>query len=62
VHCLVLAVPTRIDYTSTKGAILAFTRALSLNLAERGIRVNAVAPGTPALLLACGPKESGCSR
>lgn len=34
-----------IDYASTKGAILGFTRSLSKNLAERGIRVNAVAPG-----------------
>lgn len=37
--------PTLIDYSSTKGAIVAFTRSLSMNLAERGIRVNAVAPG-----------------
>lgn len=33
------------DYASTKGAILAFTRSLAENLAEKGIRVNAVAPG-----------------
>jgi NAD(P)-dependent dehydrogenase (short-subunit alcohol dehydrogenase family) len=37
--------PTLIDYSSTKGAIVAFTRSLSQNLVERGIRVNAVAPG-----------------
>ena len=37
--------PTLIDYSSTKGAILAFTRALAMNLAKKGIRVNAVAPG-----------------
>ncbi|MBZ5201037.1 glucose 1-dehydrogenase [Planomicrobium chinense] len=37
--------PTLIDYSSTKGAILSFTRALSGSLAEQGIRVNAVAPG-----------------
>ncbi|MES2818206.1 MAG: SDR family oxidoreductase [Pseudomonadota bacterium] len=37
--------PTLIDYASTKGAITAFTRSLSTNLAKRGIRVNAVAPG-----------------
>ncbi|MET1077687.1 MAG: SDR family oxidoreductase [Pseudomonas sp.] len=37
--------PTLIDYSATKGAITAFTRSLSTNLAERGIRVNAVAPG-----------------
>lgn len=34
-----------IDYASTKGAIVAFTRSLSQSLAERNIRVNAVAPG-----------------
>jgi NAD(P)-dependent dehydrogenase (short-subunit alcohol dehydrogenase family) len=34
-----------LDYSATKGAIVAFTRSLSQNLAERKIRVNAVAPG-----------------
>jgi NAD(P)-dependent dehydrogenase (short-subunit alcohol dehydrogenase family) len=34
-----------LDYSSTKGAIVAFTRSLSENLVEEGIRVNAVAPG-----------------
>ncbi|MBD0380436.1 SDR family oxidoreductase [Paenibacillus sedimenti] len=34
-----------IDYASTKGAIVAFTRSLSLQLNPRGIRVNGVAPG-----------------
>lgn len=34
-----------IDYASTKGAIDAFTRSLSQNLIERGIRVNSIAPG-----------------
>ncbi|HEX8655636.1 MAG TPA: SDR family oxidoreductase [Allosphingosinicella sp.] len=34
-----------LDYASTKGAITAFTRSLSENLVEDGIRVNAVAPG-----------------
>ncbi|HEY0669048.1 MAG TPA: SDR family oxidoreductase [Sphingobacteriaceae bacterium] len=34
-----------IDYSSTKGAIVTFVRSLSSNLAERGIRVNGVAPG-----------------
>lgn len=34
-----------IDYSATKGAIVALTRSLSLSLADKGIRVNAVAPG-----------------
>lgn len=37
--------PMLIDYSSTKGAIVGFTRSLSINLASRGIRVNGVAPG-----------------
>jgi NAD(P)-dependent dehydrogenase (short-subunit alcohol dehydrogenase family) len=37
--------PQLIDYSSTKGAIVAFTRALSNSLVEKGIRVNGVAPG-----------------
>ena len=36
---------TLIDYSSTKGAIVTFTRSLALSLATRKIRVNAVAPG-----------------
>jgi NAD(P)-dependent dehydrogenase (short-subunit alcohol dehydrogenase family) len=36
---------TLLDYASTKGAIVAFTRSLSEALVEKGIRVNAVAPG-----------------
>ncbi|ASA25362.1 SDR family oxidoreductase [Paenibacillus donghaensis] len=34
-----------IDYSSTKGAIVSFTRSLALSLADQGIRVNSVAPG-----------------
>jgi NAD(P)-dependent dehydrogenase (short-subunit alcohol dehydrogenase family) len=37
--------PQLLDYSSTKGAIVAFTRSLSMNLADKKIRVNAVAPG-----------------
>lgn len=37
--------PQLLDYSATKGAIVAFTRSLSQNLAARKIRVNAVAPG-----------------
>jgi NAD(P)-dependent dehydrogenase (short-subunit alcohol dehydrogenase family) len=48
-----------LDYASTKGAIVAFTRSLALNLVDRKIRVNAVAPGpiwTP-LIPSTFPKE-----
>jgi NAD(P)-dependent dehydrogenase (short-subunit alcohol dehydrogenase family) len=37
--------PILLDYSATKGAITAFTRSLAKNLVEKGIRVNAVAPG-----------------
>jgi len=50
---------TLIDYSATKGAINAFTHSMAQNLVDRGIRVNAVAPGpvwTP-LIPATFPKE-----
>ncbi len=34
-----------LDYSATKGAIHAFTKSLALNLVDKGIRVNCVAPG-----------------
>ncbi|MDF2958832.1 MAG: yhdF [Paenibacillus sp.] len=34
-----------IDYSSSKGAVISFTRSMALALAEQGIRVNAVSPG-----------------
>jgi NAD(P)-dependent dehydrogenase (short-subunit alcohol dehydrogenase family) len=37
--------PHLLDYSATKGAIVAFTRSLALSLVKQGIRVNAVAPG-----------------
>lgn len=37
--------PQLLDYSSTRGAIVAFTRSLAQQLADRGIRVNGVAPG-----------------
>lgn len=48
-----------IDYAATKGALVAFTRSLSAALVDKGIRVNAVAPGpiwTP-LIPATFPKD-----
>ncbi|KAH9543064.1 hypothetical protein CY35_13G043100 [Sphagnum magellanicum] len=50
-----------LDYTATKGAILAFTRGLALQLIDRGIRVNAVAPGpvwTPLIPASMKPEQS----
>ena len=49
-----------LDYSSTKGAITAFTRSLAKNLVEKGIRVNGVAPGpiwTPLNPSGGQPKE-----
>jgi NAD(P)-dependent dehydrogenase (short-subunit alcohol dehydrogenase family) len=49
-----------IDYASTKGAIVAFTRSLSASLAEKGIRVNGVAPGpiwTPLIVSSFDAKK-----
>lgn len=37
--------PRLLDYAAAKGAIVSFTRSLAANLIEKGIRVNAVAPG-----------------
>lgn len=49
-----------IDYASTKGAIVSFTRSLSANLVKKGIRVNGVAPGpiwTPLIASSFSPKQ-----
>lgn len=51
--------PELIDYVTSKGAIVGFTRSLATNLADKNIRVNAVAPGYfwTALQPACWEKE-----
>jgi len=46
------AIPTLASYNASKGAILQLTRAMALSLADHGIRVNSVAPGTIATELA----------
>lgn len=49
-----------IDYSATKGAIVSFTKSLAKSLIERGIRVNAVAPGpvwTPLIPASFSAKE-----
>ena len=48
----VLAIPEIASYNISKGGINQLTRAMALALAEHGIRVNAVAPGTIATELA----------
>ena len=48
----VLAIPTIASYNVSKGGLNQLTRVMALALAERGIRVNAVAPGTIATELA----------
>lgn len=52
--------PSLIDYASTKGAIVSFTRSLSGNLVKRKIRVNGVAPGpiwTPLIASTFKPEK-----
>lgn len=52
--------PDLLDYTSTKGAIVAFTRGLSNQVVGEGIRVNAIAPGpvwTPLVVATMGKQN-----
>jgi NAD(P)-dependent dehydrogenase (short-subunit alcohol dehydrogenase family) len=48
----VMAIPSIASYNASKGGIDQLTRVMALSLADRGIRVNAVAPGTIATELA----------
>ena len=47
-----LTIPTIASYNASKGAINQLTRVMALSLADQGVRVNAVAPGTIATALA----------
>jgi NAD(P)-dependent dehydrogenase (short-subunit alcohol dehydrogenase family) len=47
-----LAIPTIASYNASKGAINQLTRVMALSMADQGVRVNAVAPGTIATELA----------
>lgn len=52
--------PQLLDYSSTKGAIVSFTRSLALSLVSQGIRVNGVAPGpiwTPLIPSTFSPEQ-----
>jgi NAD(P)-dependent dehydrogenase (short-subunit alcohol dehydrogenase family) len=51
---------TLIDYSSTKGAIVAFTRSMALSLMKQNIRVNCVSPGpvwTPLIVSSFSPQD-----
>ncbi|KAI6104392.1 hypothetical protein F5141DRAFT_1007240 [Pisolithus sp. B1] len=50
--------PRLLDYASTKGAIVSFTRALARQLLPRGIRVNMVAPGPVITALQAASREA----
>src|SRR6185369_7275340 len=50
----VMAIPSIASYNASKGGVNQLTRVMALALADRGIRVNAVAPGTIATELAKG--------
>ncbi|KAI1140288.1 NAD(P)-binding protein [Hypoxylon sp. FL0543] len=55
-----IGTPSRVDYAASKGAVIAFTRAMSNQLVKRGIRVNAVAAGPVwSPLVATGVGEQG---
>ncbi|EPQ53270.1 oxidoreductase [Gloeophyllum trabeum ATCC 11539] len=47
-----------VDYSSTKGAIVTFTRSLAVQLAPKGIRVNAIAPGPVVTALQAASRDA----
>lgn len=42
----IIGFPNAISYATTKGAVISFTRAMAVDYAEAGVRVNAICPGT----------------
>ncbi len=58
----VLALPDRVPYTVSKGAVNQLTKAMALSLAEHGIRVNAIGPGAINTHLAGDEPAEGASR
>jgi NAD(P)-dependent dehydrogenase (short-subunit alcohol dehydrogenase family) len=53
--------PALLHYATTKGAIVTFTKGLALEMVERGVRVNAVAPGpvwTPLVVMSQDPDKN----
>lgn len=42
----IIGFPDAISYATTKGAVISFTRAMAVDYAEDGVRVNAICPGT----------------
>ena len=55
IELVYIATPNSLHYAQTKAAIVAFTKSLAKQLAPKGIRVNAVAPGPYWTALQCDP-------
>lgn len=53
-----ILISREVDYSSTKGAIVSFTRSLAVKLAPRGIRVNGIAPGPVITALQAGSRSA----
>ncbi|HVF64940.1 MAG TPA: glucose 1-dehydrogenase [Casimicrobiaceae bacterium] len=58
----VLAIPTQVPYTVSKGAVNQLTKVMALSLAPHGIRVNAIGPGTIATEMTKGLQTDEAAR